>query len=118
MARLFIPGPTDVHPDVLAAQNQPMIGYRGKDFEELFARIQPKLRRVFFTSSRVYVSTSSGIGLQEAAIRNGVARKCCAVSTARFRSAGMKRLWRMARTPCGSTWSGAKPSSQRGSTMC
>jgi predicted phosphoserine aminotransferase len=79
MARLFIPGPTDVHPDVLAAQNQPMIGHRGKDFEEHFARIQPKLRRVFFTSSRVYISTSSGTGLQEAAVRNGVARKvlCC-----------------------------------------
>jgi predicted phosphoserine aminotransferase len=79
MARLFIPGPTDVHPDVLAAQNQPMIGHRGKAFEELFARIQPKLRRVFFTSRRVYISTSSGTGLQEAAVRNGVARKvlCC-----------------------------------------
>jgi predicted phosphoserine aminotransferase len=79
MTRLFIPGPTDVHPSVLAAQNQPMIGHRGKDFEELFARIQPKLRRVFFTSSRVYISTSSGTGLQEAAVRNGVARKvlCC-----------------------------------------
>lgn len=79
MARLFIPGPTDVHPDVLAAQNQPMIGHRGQDFEELFARIQPKLRQVFFTHSRVYVSTSSGTGLQEAAIRNCVARRvlCC-----------------------------------------
>ncbi len=79
MTQLFIPGPTDVHPDVLAAQNQPMIGHRGKDFEELFARIQPRLRRVFFTASRVYVSTSSGTGLQEAAVRNCVARKvlCC-----------------------------------------
>jgi predicted phosphoserine aminotransferase len=79
MARLFIPGPTDVHPDVLAAQNQPMIGHRSQDFEELFARLQPKLRQVFFTHSRVYVSTSSGTGLQEAAIRNCVARKvlCC-----------------------------------------
>ncbi len=79
MARLFIPGPTDVHPDVLAAQNQPMIGHRGRDFEELFARIQPKLQLVFFTRSRVYLSTSSGTGLQEAAIRNGVAGKvlCC-----------------------------------------
>ena len=79
MARLFIPGPTDVHPEVLAAQNQPMIGHRGHDFEALFARLQPKLRQVFFTSSRVYLSTSSGTGLQEAAIRNGVARKvlCC-----------------------------------------
>ncbi len=79
MTRLFIPGPTDVHPAVLAAQNQPMIGHRGKDFEELFARIQPKLRRVFFTSGRVYISTSSGTGLQEAAVRNSVTRKvlCC-----------------------------------------
>ncbi len=79
MTRLFIPGPTDVHAVVLAAQNQPMIGHRGPDFEELFARLQPLLRRVFLTSSRVYISTSSGTGLQEAAVRNGVARKvlCC-----------------------------------------
>ncbi|HSD83248.1 MAG TPA: alanine--glyoxylate aminotransferase family protein [Anaerolineae bacterium] len=79
MARLFIPGPTDVHPAVLAAQNQPMIGHRGHDFEELFARIQPALRRVFFTSGRVYLSTSSGTGLQEAAVRNCVAHRvlCC-----------------------------------------
>jgi predicted phosphoserine aminotransferase len=79
MAHLFIPGPTDVHPEVLAAQEQQMIGHRGADFEALFARIQPKLRQVFFTHSRVYVSTSSGTGLQEAAIRNVVARQvlCC-----------------------------------------
>jgi predicted phosphoserine aminotransferase len=79
MTQLFIPGPTDVHPDVLAAQNRSMIGHRGQNFEELFARIQPKLRRVFFTRGRVYVSTSSGTGLQEAAVRNCVAHKvlCC-----------------------------------------
>jgi predicted phosphoserine aminotransferase len=79
MAHLFIPGPTDVHPDVLAAQNRSMIGHRGGDFQALFARIQPKLRQVFFTQSRVYISTSSGTGLQEASIRNCVARQvlCC-----------------------------------------
>ncbi len=79
MAHLFIPGPTDVHPDVLAAQAQTMIGHRGADFQNLFARIQPKLRQVFFTSSRVYISTSSGTGLQEAAMRNCVANQvlCC-----------------------------------------
>ena len=75
MAHLFIPGPTDVHPDVLAAQAQRMIGHRGVDFQALFARLQPKLRQVFLTQNRVYLSTSSGTGLQEAAIRNGVARK-------------------------------------------
>ena len=79
VAKLFIPGPTDVYTDVLAAQNRPMIGHRGADFEALFAKIQPKLRPVFFTQSRVYLSTSSGTGLQEAAVRNCVARKvlCC-----------------------------------------
>jgi predicted phosphoserine aminotransferase len=79
MAHLFIPGPTDVHPDVLAAQAQTMIGHRGADFQNLFARIQPKLRQVFFTQSRVYISTSSGTGLQEAAMRNCVENNvlCC-----------------------------------------
>jgi predicted phosphoserine aminotransferase len=79
MAHLFIPGPTDVHPEVLAAQTQLMIGHRGKAFQDLFARVQPKLRQVFSTRSRVFVSTSSGTGLQEAAIRNCVASSvlCC-----------------------------------------
>jgi predicted phosphoserine aminotransferase len=79
MAHLFIPGPTDVHSDVLSAQNKTMIGHRGQDFDDLFARIQPKLREIFFTNSRVYISTSSGTGLQEGSIRNCVARKvlCC-----------------------------------------
>lgn len=79
MAHLFIPGPTDVDAQVLAAQTQTMIGHRGKEFEELFARLQPKLRRLFMTTQRVYISTSSGTGLQEAAIRNCVERRvlCC-----------------------------------------
>lgn len=79
MAQLFIPGPTDVAPHVLAAQTQPMIGHRGADFQTLFARIQAKLRQVFATTQRVYVSTASGTGLQEAAMRNCVERQvlCC-----------------------------------------
>jgi aspartate aminotransferase-like enzyme len=75
MARLFIPGPTDVDPEILAAQAQPMIGHRSQAFAELFGRIQPKLRRVFATQSRVFVTASSGSGLQEAAVRNCVARR-------------------------------------------
>ncbi len=70
--RLYIPGPIEVRPEVLAAQAKPMIGHRSADFEALFARVQPKLREVFYTKSRVYVSTSSGTGLWEAASRNCV----------------------------------------------
>lgn len=70
--KLFIPGPVEVRADILAAQTQWMIGHRGKPFEALFARIQAKLRQVFFTRSRVFISTSSGTGLWEAAARNCV----------------------------------------------
>lgn len=75
MVRLFIPGPTDVAPDILAAQAKPMISHRGQAFAELFGRIQPKLRRVFATEHRVFVTACSGSGLQEAAVRNCVARR-------------------------------------------
>jgi len=72
MTKLFLTGPVDVAPEVLQAQAQEMIGHRSAAFAELMARIQPKLRAVLGTSSRVYISTSSGTGLQEAAVRNTV----------------------------------------------
>lgn len=75
MVRLFIPGPTDVAPEILSAQAQPMIGHRSQAFAELFGRIQPRLRQVFATQQRVFVTASSGSGLQEAAVRNCVARR-------------------------------------------
>lgn len=75
MAHLFIPGPTDVDPSTLAAQAQPMIGHRSAEAREMFDRIQVRLRRIFQTRNRVYVSTSSGSGLQEAAVRNCVAKR-------------------------------------------
>lgn len=75
MARLFIPGPTDVAPEILAAQAQPMIGHRSQTFADLFGRIQPKLRQVFGTQHRVFVTASSGSGIQEAAVRNCVGRR-------------------------------------------
>jgi predicted phosphoserine aminotransferase len=68
--KLFIPGPVEVRKEILDAQTEWMIGHRGKPFETLYARIQEKLRKVFFTSSRVFISASSGTGLWEAAARN------------------------------------------------
>ena len=65
----FLPGPTEVHPDVLAAMTQPMIPHRGKVFEAMFARIQTGLRDVFRTTRPVLVSSSSATGLMEASLR-------------------------------------------------
>ena len=69
----FLPGPTEVHPDVLAAQTRPMIGHRGGAIEALLARLQERLKQVFITEQPVIVSTSSATGLMEASVRNGVA---------------------------------------------
>jgi predicted phosphoserine aminotransferase len=70
MTKLFIPGPTNVDPDVLEAQGNPMIGHRSQEFRDLYARIQPQLRQVFQTERRVYVAASSGSGLWEGAMRS------------------------------------------------
>ena len=65
----FLPGPTEVRREVLAAMSGPMIAHRGKDFETLFARIQAGLRAVFRTARPVFVSSSSATGLMEAGVR-------------------------------------------------
>lgn len=69
----FLPGPTEVHPEVLAAQTQPMIGHRGRAIQDLLAGLQEGLREVFVTERPVIISTSSATGLMEGAVRNGVA---------------------------------------------
>jgi len=65
----FLPGPTEVRAEVLAAMTAPMIPHRGAAFESLFARLQEGLRLVFRTRRPVYVSTSSATGLMEASVR-------------------------------------------------
>lgn len=68
--RFFLPGPTEVGPEVLQAQARPMIAHRGRDFEALMADVQDGLKEVFRTTRPVLVSTSSATGLMEAAVRN------------------------------------------------
>lgn len=70
MPPLFIPGPVDVDPDVLQAQAQPMLPHRSREFEDLYRQAVEKTRPIFGTSGRIYVTASSGTGLQEAAVRN------------------------------------------------
>ena len=65
----FLPGPTEVRREVLEAMLKPMIPHRSAEFEELFAKLQDGLRRVFLTRRPVYIAASSGTGMMEAAIR-------------------------------------------------
>ncbi|MBX3048099.1 MAG: alanine--glyoxylate aminotransferase family protein [Anaerolineales bacterium] len=79
MARLFIPGPVDVDPEVAAAQTQPMLGHRSAQFEEIYRRVGDTARQLFYTESRVLISASSGTGMHEAAVRNLAQERllCC-----------------------------------------
>lgn len=94
--RLFIPGPTDVVPEVLDAQTSPMIGHRSDEFEALFESIQAQLRRLFMTDQRVYVLAASGSGLLEAAIRNTVGERVLCVVCGAF-----GRRWLQVAEACG-----------------
>ena len=79
--KLFIPGPVDISPTTYEAMCSPMIGHRGKDFETLYASIQPGLQEIAGTKRPVFLSTSSAWGVMEGAIRNLVQKKvltlCC-----------------------------------------
>jgi len=68
--RFFLPGPTEVRPEILAAMVRPVIGHRGKDMEALLSGMDATLRALFRTDRPVYVSTSSATGFMEAAITN------------------------------------------------
>src|SRR3989475_10794002 len=82
--RFFLPGPTDVHPEVLAAMLRPMIGHRSGAMEQLLAGIAPGLGRLFRTSGPVIVGTASATGFMEMAVRNGVRRRALSLVNGAF----------------------------------
>lgn len=82
--RFFLPGPTEVRPEILAAMTRPMIGHRVAEMEELIGRIQPRLRAVFRTERPVYISASSATGLMEGALRNGARRRVLSLVNGAF----------------------------------
>jgi predicted phosphoserine aminotransferase len=47
-----------------------MVPHRSQEFEAIFRRAAEKAQQLFFTHYRVFLTASSGTGLQEAAVRN------------------------------------------------
>lgn len=82
--RFFLPGPTELRPEILEAMMRPMIGHRGRAMEELLAQMQPSLQRLFRTRRLVYVASSSATGLMEGAVRNGARRRVLALVNGAF----------------------------------
>jgi predicted phosphoserine aminotransferase len=84
MSRMFVPGPVDVADEVLQAQTAPMLPHRSKEFEAIYRRAAEKAQQIFYTQYRVFLTASSGTGLQEAAIRNFVQRRVLSVVNGAF----------------------------------
>ncbi|MCK5037472.1 MAG: alanine--glyoxylate aminotransferase family protein, partial [Thermoplasmata archaeon] len=76
--RLFIPGPTEALPEVLAKQSEWLIGHRGKDYTALYTGIIAKLQEYFETEQHATVLTSSGTIWMDITARNIVKKKALA----------------------------------------
>jgi predicted phosphoserine aminotransferase len=81
---MFVPGPVDVADDVLQAQAAPMLPHRSKEFEAIYRRASEKSQDLFYTKYRVFLTASSGTGLQEAAIRNFVNKRVLSIVNGAF----------------------------------
>jgi len=84
MSPMFVPGPVDVADEVLQAQTAPMLPHRSKEFEAIYRRAAEKAQQLFYTKYRVFLTASSGTGLQEAAIRNFVNKRVLSVVNGAF----------------------------------
>ncbi len=82
--KLFIPGPTEVRADVLEKMATPMIGHRTKAASALQRNISDNARKLFYTQNEILLSTSSGTGLMEGAIRCGTKKRAAVFSVGSF----------------------------------
>lgn len=83
--RLFIPGPVEVHPEVLQALSVPMMGHRDKEYEVLHARTRDKLKKLLgVREGSVFLFTSSGTGGMESSVRNLSAKRILSVACGAF----------------------------------
>jgi len=82
--KLFIPGPVDVRPEILEAMGTPMIGHRTKEASALGESICKNIQKLFYTANPILLSTSSGTGLMEGAIRSLTAKRAVVFSIGAF----------------------------------
>ena len=82
--RFFLPGPTEVHPDVLAALARPMIAHRGGAMTDLLAGVERPLQSLFRTTGRPVIGTCSATAFMEMAVRSGVRNRVLSLVTGAF----------------------------------
>jgi aspartate aminotransferase-like enzyme len=64
------PGPVPVSAEVSLSEARPLIGHRGREFSELFARIEAKLSGLLKSEGRTVIFPASGTGALESLAAN------------------------------------------------
>ena len=82
--KLFIPGPVEVRPDVLEKMSTPMMGHRSAAASALQRRISEKLMKLMYTDNQIILSTTSGSGLMEGAVRSCTRKRAAVFSVGAF----------------------------------
>ncbi len=82
--KLFIPGPTEVLPDVREQMTRPPHGHRSAEATALGERVVGKLQELLGTRGPIFLSTSSSSGLMEACVRNASRERILAVTCGAF----------------------------------
>ena len=82
--KLFIPGPVEVRPEVLEQMATPMIGHRTKDASQLQRDISELAMKMFYTNNQILLSTTSGSGLMEGAIRSCTRKRAAVFAIGAF----------------------------------
>lgn len=68
--KIFTPGPTQVHPEVLKATISHDTYHRSQAFKEFHMGLLGKLKKLFKTEQYINILTTSGTGAMEAAVLN------------------------------------------------
>jgi predicted phosphoserine aminotransferase len=74
--KLFTPGPTEVRSELLKELSTAQIHHRTEKFSEIYDDIQGNLKKLLFTENPVFLFSSSSTGAMEAAVTNGVKKRC------------------------------------------
>jgi aspartate aminotransferase-like enzyme len=82
--KFWVPGPTEVRPEILDAMRRPMIFHRTPEMEALMQRSTRRLCAMFGAKRPVHVISASGTAAMELAIRNGSAKKVLSIVHGNF----------------------------------
>lgn len=82
--KLFIPGPVDVDQEILDKLATTQIAHRSKTATELQKGISEKLQKLMYTDNLIILSTSSGSGVMEMAIKSCTKKRAAVFSVGAF----------------------------------